>query len=94
MEVYGSITLDDKSKDKLMSKVREEVMKDIMNDGAYYSEAKTFLNACSFNEYASLIRDTIDDVIKRTNYEKDVRFDSDELAWSRLVAVQSIFKIR
>lgn len=93
MELSGTITIDDESKDKLMKEARKEVINDMMKDGACYSEILRFLNSCSYDEYASLIRDTIDDVIKRTNYEKDVRFDSDELDWSRLVAVQSIFKI-
>lgn len=93
MEVSGTITLDVKSKNKLIDEAREEVIKNMINDGTYYSEAKKFLNACSFDDYACLIRDTIDDVIERTNPDKDVRFDSDELAWRRLLAIQAVLKI-
>lgn len=93
MEVSGTITLDDKSKNKLIDEAREQVLKDMMEDGCYYSEIQRFLKTCTFDDYACLIRQTIDDVIKRTNYEKDVRRDSEELAWQRLLAILAIFKI-
>lgn len=93
MEVSGTITLDDRSKERLMYEAREQVLKDMMEDGCYYSEIQRFLASCSFDDYACLIRQSIDKVIERTNYEKDVRRDSDELAWQRLLAIQAIFKI-
>lgn len=93
MEVSGTITLDDKSKNKLIDEAREQVLKDMMEDGCYYSEVQRFLASCSFDDYACLIRQSIDHVIERTNYEKDVRLDSEELAWKRLLAVQKIFDI-
>lgn len=93
MEVSGTITLDDRSKERLMYEAREQVLKDMMEDGCYYSEVQRFLASCSFDDYACLIRQSIDKVIERTNYEKDVRLDSEELAWRRLLAVQKIFEI-
>ncbi|MGN1277233.1 MAG: hypothetical protein ACI4UK_09625 [Floccifex sp.] len=92
MQVSGTITLDDKSKERLMDEAREQVLKDMMEDGCYYSEVQRFLASCSFDDYACLIKQSIDKVIERTN-PKDIRFDSEELAWKRLLAVQKIFEI-
>lgn len=92
MELRGTVTLDDDTMDNLTEQIREEVIEDIKNNGNYSYEIEKYLKDCNFREYVSMIKDTVDYIISKTE-KKTIYFDNDKKKWNTLLAISSIFKI-
>lgn len=92
MELRGTVMLDDDTMDNLTEQIREEVIEDIKNNGNYSYEIEKYLKDCNFREYVSMIKDTVDYIISKTE-KKTIYFDNDKKKWNTLLAISSIFKI-
>ena len=92
MELKGTVTLDEKTMEELREHIREEVINDIKEGGNYFNEIEKYLNDCDFETYMQLIINTLDGVIERTK-DEDIRFNSDEKTYNRLLAIKSILNI-
>lgn len=92
MELKGTVTLDEKTMEELREHIREEVINDIKEGGNYFEEIEKYLNDCDFETYMQLITNTLDGVIERTK-DEDIRFNSDEKTYNRLLAIKSILNI-
>lgn len=92
MELRGQVILDEKSMDKLKDQIRQEIIDEIKEEGNYASEIERYMNDCNFESYIGMIICTIDNVISKIDKE-NIRFNSEEKAYHRILAIKSILDI-
>ena len=69
MKLTGQVILDDETTRKLTEQIRREIMEDITTRGLRGDETEKYLSECNYKEYISLIRKTIDGVIRNTDLD-------------------------
>ena len=92
MELKGQVILDEETMGKLKGQIRQEVIKEIKEDGNYSSEIEEYLNDCNFTSYMRMIDYTIDNVVSKID-TKDIRFESDRKAYHQILAIKSLLEI-
>ena len=92
MELKGKVILDEESMDELKDQLRQDIVKEIKEEGLYSSEIEQFLNECSYELYIRMIQCTIGNVISKTNKE-DIHWNSEKKTYQRLLAIKSILDI-
>lgn len=92
MELKGQVILDDETMKKLKEQIREEVIDDIKKNGNYSSEIERYMDDCNFEYYIRMIKNTIDNIIRKTNKE-DIHFESGWKAWRQISAIKFLLDI-
>lgn len=93
MKLTGEVILDKESEEALREKIREEIIKEIAENGNYSDEIERYLLQCSFKSYYTLLRDTIDKVLGDVNEDKEIHFQNERNMFKKLQTIQSIIKL-
>ena len=94
MELVGKVILDNETMESLKSEIRREVIEDIKKSGNYSSEIEKYMNDCDYKSYIRMIRNTIDNIIEKTNENDIDDFGPNHANWKILLAIQNMLQIK
>ena len=92
IKLTGQVILDDKTMAQLKEDIRKEVVEDILTNGARWDEAEEYLSKRPFEDYLTLIDNTIDDVIQNIK-PGDLSFSSDKRKYKILTTIKGLLEL-
>lgn len=91
-KVFKIVNLDKQSMQELKDSVRKEVIEEIKKSGNTYSEIVYFLINLSSEGYFNIIKDTLPDILDKTN-ETDIVFLDEKIKYKKLKIISDLLEI-
>ena len=92
IKLTEQIILDGKTMDQLKEHIREEVIEDILTSGAHWDEVEKYLSKRHFEDYLTIIKNTIDNAIQNVEVG-DLSMPSGKRYYKILVAIKGILDL-